>query len=123
MKYVHMYEGASPRVISMRRQPNNYFINFLLHAHVSFLYFYSRNSEKPPSPSPERTSTMVSRRRILSRSRDDLNIPDNPLEEEDVWFSKDKLLKVSERIFTYLFPFIAFGNATAAIKCLLILNN
>ncbi|XP_035705897.1 uncharacterized protein LOC110847527 isoform X3 [Folsomia candida] len=52
-----------------------------------------KNSEKPPSPSPERTSTMVSRRRILSRSRDDLNIPDNPLEEEDVWFSKDKLLK------------------------------
>jgi hypothetical protein len=36
---------------------------------------------------------MVSRRRILSRSRDDLNLPDAPLEEEDVWFSKDKLLK------------------------------
>jgi hypothetical protein len=37
---------------------------------------------------------MVSRRRILSRSRDDLNLPEAPIEEEDIWFSKDKLLKV-----------------------------
>jgi len=36
---------------------------------------------------------MISRRRILSRSRDDLNMPDAPLEEEDVWYTKDKLLK------------------------------
>jgi len=36
---------------------------------------------------------MVSRRKILSRSRDDLNLPEAPTEEEDVWYSKDKLLK------------------------------
>lgn len=34
---------------------------------------------------------MVSRRKILSRSRDNLNV-DN--EEEDVWHQKDKLFKV-----------------------------
>ena len=51
---------------------------------------------------------MISRRRILSRSRDELlnqqsQYPDNynPYEEEeDVWYSKDKLLKVG---FLYLF--------------------
>lgn len=35
---------------------------------------------------------MVSRRKILNRSRDDLNMDQ---EEEDIWFSKDKLYKVS----------------------------
>lgn len=40
---------------------------------------------------------MVSRRKILSRSRDDLNMeqPYVPEEEEDVWYQKDKLFKVS----------------------------
>lgn len=40
---------------------------------------------------------MVSRRKILSRSRDDLS-SDQPYikeEEEDVWYQKDKLFKVS----------------------------
>lgn len=39
---------------------------------------------------------MVSRRKILSRSRDDLstNQPYIPEEEEDVWYQKDKLFKV-----------------------------
>lgn len=40
---------------------------------------------------------MVSRRKILSRSRDDLNMeqPYVPAaEEEDVWYQKDKLFKV-----------------------------
>lgn len=45
-------------------------------------------------------SDMVSRRRILSRSRDDLNLDSGntfapPEEEEDVWYQKDKLYKVS----------------------------
>lgn len=35
---------------------------------------------------------MVSRRKILNRSRDDLNMDQ---EEEDIWFSKEKLYKVS----------------------------
>lgn len=40
---------------------------------------------------------MVSRRKILSRSRDDLNSdqPYQPEEDEDVWFQKEKLYKVS----------------------------
>jgi len=44
------------------------------------------------------TSDMVSRRRILSRSRDDLNLDSapnftQPEDEEDVWYQKDKLYK------------------------------
>jgi len=40
---------------------------------------------------------MVSRRKILSRSRDDLNLgAPEPEDEEDVWFQRDKLFKVSE---------------------------
>ena len=37
---------------------------------------------------------MVSRRKILSRSRDDLNMEAPPEEEEDIWYNKDKLYKV-----------------------------
>lgn len=39
---------------------------------------------------------MISRRRILSKSRDDLTseLPYQPEEEEDVWTQKDKLFKV-----------------------------
>lgn len=40
---------------------------------------------------------MVSRRKILSKSRDDVSF--DPLyakrEEEDIWFQKEKLFKVS----------------------------
>lgn len=41
---------------------------------------------------------MVSRRKILSRSRDDLSAeqPYVPEVEEDVWYQKDKLFKVSD---------------------------
>ena len=42
---------------------------------------------------------MVSRRKILSRSTDDLNLEApglNEPEEEDVWFNKDKLYKVGK---------------------------
>ena len=38
---------------------------------------------------------MVSRRRILSRSRDDLNLDIVEAPEEDVWYQRDKLFKVS----------------------------
>jgi hypothetical protein len=80
--------------------------NILIFIHYIISYDYTLTNvftslvllcrnEKPVLPGPERTSTMVSRRRILSRSRDDLNLPEAPpAEEEDVWFSKDKLLKV-----------------------------
>lgn len=49
-----------------------------------------------PLPSPP--SEMVSRRRILSRSRDDLHMDTTfqpPEDEEDVWYQKDKLYKVN----------------------------
>lgn len=36
---------------------------------------------------------MVSRRKILSRSRDELNVDYHLEEEEDVWFQKDRLFK------------------------------
>lgn len=42
---------------------------------------------------------MVSRRKILSRSRDDLNLEhqyQQQDDEEDVWYQKDKLYKVSK---------------------------
>lgn len=45
---------------------------------------------------------MVSRRKILSRSRDDLNLEhqyqQQQDEEEDVWYQKDKLYKVSANL-------------------------
>lgn len=42
---------------------------------------------------------MVSRRKILSRSRDDLNIDQAYMdEEEDIWYQKDKLFKVSKTL-------------------------
>lgn len=48
---------------------------------------------------------MVSRRRILSRSRDDLNLDSTFVaqqeEEDDVWYNKDKLYKVSPFAITY----------------------
>uniref|UniRef100_T1IQT5 MH2 domain-containing protein n=1 Tax=Strigamia maritima TaxID=126957 RepID=T1IQT5_STRMM len=43
---------------------------------------------------PEGSRDMISRRRILSRSRDDLNQESVPMEdEEDVWYQKEKLYK------------------------------
>ena len=48
----------------------------------------------PPPPQPQMTK-MVSRRKILSRSRDDLNMDNSYFkEEEDIWYQKDKLYKV-----------------------------
>ena len=47
---------------------------------------------------------MVSRRKILSRSTDDLNLEGpvaNEPEEEDVWFNKDKLYKVRIKLIKF----------------------
>lgn len=46
---------------------------------------------------------MVSRRKILNRSRDGLNID---LEEDDIWYQKEKLFKVSH----FCFLQICYGN-------------
>lgn len=54
----------------------------------------------PPIPTLTRDQAMVSRRRILSRSRDDLHLDaafQPPDDEEDVWYQKDKLYKVSHQ--------------------------
>ncbi len=53
--------------------------------------------EKNNSCGPAVGQDMVSRRRILSRSRDDLHL-DNvyPEEEDDVWHIKEKLYKVRD---------------------------
>lgn len=48
---------------------------------------------------------MVSRRKILNRSRDDLNIDQ---EEEDIWYQKDKLFKVSLIWIHFVFAFCTF---------------
>lgn len=68
----------------------------LIQCNLSFL------SLSPSSVGPVETfpREMVSRRKILSRSRDDLNLDQAYLqqqqeEEEDVWYNKDKLFKVS----------------------------
>lgn len=57
---------------------------------------------------------MVSRRKILSRSRDDLNLEhqyQQQDDEEDIWYQKDKLYKVSHPAFffsTSIFNCFAF---------------
>ncbi|KAK8784894.1 hypothetical protein V5799_008741 [Amblyomma americanum] len=38
-------------------------------------------------------ATMISRRKILSRSRDELNVDFTVEDEEDVWYQKEKLFK------------------------------
>ena len=47
------------------------------------------------------TENMVSRRKILSQSRDELSYVQE--EEEDVWYTKDKLFKVEIIIFNIYF--------------------
>lgn len=52
-------------------------------------------SEPSAESSGEASSeaTMISRRKILSRSRDELNVDFTVEEEEDVWYQKEKLFK------------------------------
>lgn len=52
-------------------------------------------SEPSAESSGEASSeaTMISRRKILSRSRDELNVDFTLEEEEDVWYQKEKLFK------------------------------
>ncbi|XP_076325995.1 uncharacterized protein LOC143233546 isoform X2 [Tachypleus tridentatus] len=42
---------------------------------------------------PEAQGDMVSRRRIISRSRDELNLDFGLLEDEDIWYQKERLYK------------------------------
>jgi len=56
----------------------------------------SKNNTTAEAYSKATASKMVSRRKILSRSRDDLNLGAADQEdEEDVWYQRDKLFKVS----------------------------
>ena len=60
---------------------------------------------------PSNSGEMVSRRKILSRSRDDLNLDQNPeIEEEDVWYQKEKLFKVNNMKVLVLYILHAFIN-------------
>lgn len=52
----------------------------------------------PEKPKDSTAADMVSRRKILSRSRDDLNLEAFAVEEEDVWYSREKLFRVSYEI-------------------------
>ena len=86
-KYYHSLK-KSWKIIKNR---NKYlFLDSFLSNFFIFLFFSC-------GPSSE---AMVSRRKILSRSRDDLHLesgahPAGEPEEEDIWFNKDKLYKVS----------------------------
>lgn len=70
------------------------YINFLQWFLLILIFFFYIFSLGPLETIPRE---MVSRRKILSRSRDDLNLDQTypPEEEEDVWYQKDKLFKVS----------------------------
>lgn len=59
--------------------------------------FRSSGTSPLELPLPLPPSEMVSRRKILSRSRDDLHMDttfQQPEDEEDVWYQRDKLYKV-----------------------------
>lgn len=70
--------------------------------HGAFFFLFLQNSSGPTVG-----QDMVSRRRILSRSRDDLHLDNFPEEEDDVWHIKEKLYKVS-LLFPLFFVFIFF---------------
>lgn len=63
---------------------------------------YHQQPQQYSTGTVQRTAEMVSRRKILSRSRDDLNLEQQyhqqqqqQDDEDDVWYQKDKLYKVS----------------------------
>lgn len=78
------YDTSCRRLI---RKNNNNYINKLFNDYKTF------SVGPPETKTPLETGDMVSRRKILSRSRDDLTYIQN---EEDVWYSKDKLVRVSK---------------------------
>jgi hypothetical protein len=63
-----------------------------------FIYFCSLG----PHHSSTIPREMVSRRKILSRSRDDLHLDQAYMQqlddEEDIWYQKEKLFKVSTKV-------------------------
>lgn len=65
---------------------------------------------------------MVSRRKILSRSRDDLNLDSTYQqqgEEEDVWHQKEKLFKVRVKRIIYIFFKLLMMNKLKKINKIL----
>lgn len=80
---------------------------YLHNTHISF--DLCRLSQ-PTHTTTHTHSKMVSRRKILSRSRDDLNLDQTftqQEEEEDVWYQKDKLYKVSKIEICFYMQFIS----------------
>lgn len=57
----------------------------------------NNNNNSSNNNSSSNSNDMVSRRKILSRSRDDLNMETTFVQnEEDVWYQKEKLFRVSK---------------------------
>ena len=82
------------------RQLNMHIPAKVVNTQLIFFYFRSKWMDEEQlwikSDNSLRSVTMVSRRKILSRSRDDLNLEAPPEEEEDIWYNRDKLYKVSD---------------------------
>ena len=83
-------------IFSLSRALFPFDFNFLISLFVCLFVCYSCG--------PTIGQDMVSRRRILSRSRDDLHLDNFPEEEDDVWHIKEKLYKV--RTATSFTPFL-----------------
>lgn len=84
-------------VIFLQRNSHHAWIMFQLqcfHLLPFSILIYSLGP--PETKSKDSTAAeMVSRRKILSRSRDDLNLETFVQDEEDVWYQKEKLFRVS----------------------------
>ena len=99
-----MYVASHPRI--PKKKYLYYFASQLILIIFSFFCSYFEDPNTRPV-------AMVSRRKILSRSRDDLNLEDSnsfrpdragaAAEEEDVWYAKEKLYKVSKKIYSISF--------------------
>lgn len=80
--------------------PNNHHARVMFQIQLfHFLPFCMFYCSLGPSETKTKDSTaaeMVSRRKILSRSRDDLNVETFVQDEEDVWYQKEKLFRVSD---------------------------
>ncbi|EEC05964.1 hypothetical protein IscW_ISCW017870 [Ixodes scapularis] len=89
-------KNATPRGLKDAREGSNYESELTANSHAAReTPFGPTEPRKEESAPPEDTETaMISRRKILSRSRDELNVDFTTEDEEDVWYQKEKLFKV-----------------------------
>ena len=115
-----MYVASHPRIPKKKyfyyfndcsfKKPSSFCIAINSYYFLFFCSYFEDPNTRPVA--------MVSRRKILSRSRDDLNLEDSnsfrpdragaAAEEEDVWYAKEKLYKVSKKrnIFNFIRSFV-----------------